>query len=75
MVLYEVWRSVIVQTDGITLLSMPDFVASTTATVIDSFVGLFTTLIAYVVTDLWPYILGVAIVLFAYRKGRQLMRF
>lgn len=53
---------------------MPSFVASTTATVVESFVGLFTTLITFVVTDLWPYLLGVAIVLIAYRAGRRLMR-
>ena len=53
---------------------MPDFVASTTATVVESFVSLFTTMIAFVVTDLWPYLLGVTIILIAYRYGRRLLR-
>lgn len=53
---------------------MPSFVASTTETVVTSFVGLFTTLIQFVVTDLWPYLLGIAIVLIAYRAGKSLLR-
>jgi len=53
---------------------MPTFVASTTETVIESFVTLFTTMISFVVTDLWPYLLGVAIVLMAYRYARRLIR-
>jgi len=53
---------------------MPAFVASTTETVVESFVGLFTDMITTVVTDLWPYLIGVAIILVAYRAGRRLLR-
>ena len=53
---------------------MPSFVASTTETVVTSFVNLFTTVLAFVVTDLWPYLIGIAIVLLAYRYGRKLLR-
>lgn len=53
---------------------MPAFVASTTETVVLSFVDLFTTLIAFVVTDLWPYLIGIGIVLLAVRYGRKLLR-
>lgn len=53
---------------------MPDFVASTTATVVNAFVGLFSEMIVFVVTELWPYLLGITIVLVAYRAGRRMLR-
>jgi len=53
---------------------MPAFVASTTESVVTAFVDLFTDMITMVVTDLWPYLLGIAVVLVAYRAGRRLLR-
>lgn len=53
---------------------MPPFVASTTETVVTSFVDLFTTVLAYVVTDLWPYLIGIAIILAVVGYGKRLLR-
>ena len=53
---------------------MPPFVASTTETVVTSFVDLFTTVLAYVVTDLWPYLIGIAIILTVVGYGKRLLR-
>lgn len=53
---------------------MPAFVASTTETVVTSFVDLFTTVIAFVVTDFWPYLIGIALILAVVGYGKRLLR-
>lgn len=53
---------------------MPTFVASTTETIVTSFVDLFTTILAFMVTDMWPYLIGIGLVLLAYRVARRLIR-
>jgi hypothetical protein len=55
-------------------MDMPSFVASTTQTVVTSFVDLFTTVLAYVVTDLWPYLIGIALIITVVGYGRRLLR-
>lgn len=39
-----------------------------------AFAGLFSTAIVFTVLNLWPYLLGVIIIIFAYKYGRRLLR-
>jgi len=50
------------------------YFACTISTVINSFVALFGILIIFIVTIMWPYLLGISIILMAYRYGRRLLK-
>lgn len=52
-----------------------DFVASTTATIANSFVDLFVDMIPILLTYVIPFVLGVAMVRWVWSKGRSLIRF
>lgn len=54
---------------------MPAFVATTTDTVVNSFVSLFTTLLPEIVSTYLPILVGLMIVMWIYRKAAGVFGF